>query len=205
MRLTLMFISLGILLSILTACKSDEIVSELTVHYPKPKELKSFELLDQHERVVTNQDLAGRWNLLFLGYTSCPDICPMTLSKLTHINTKISQLADSQVWFISVDPNRDTSVKRRAYIDYFDNSFIAATQQHKQLFPFVRDIGLIYAINDDGSGGDYFVDHSASIALINPQGKLEAIFKPEFKHGEVPNINADKMVRDFRIILEKSK
>ncbi|KZN44812.1 SCO family protein [Pseudoalteromonas luteoviolacea] len=200
MRLILLFILVGIL----AACTPEEAVSELTVHYPEPKELKPFELLDQHDETVSNKDLLGHWNLLFLGYTSCPDICPMTLSKLTHINTKISQLADSQVWFVSVDPNRDTSEKRQAYVSYFDKAFIAATQQHKQLFPFVRDIGLIYAINDDG-GTDYYVDHSASIALINPLGQLEAIFKPEFKQGQVPNINAEKMVQDFRIILEQSK
>ncbi|MBQ4813775.1 SCO family protein [Pseudoalteromonas luteoviolacea] len=200
MRLILLFILVGIL----AACRSEEAVSELTVHYPEPKILKPFELLDQHDRIVSNKDLLGRWNLLFLGYTSCPDICPMTLSKLTHINTKISGLADSQVWFVSVDPHRDTSEKRLDYVSYFDKAFIAATQQHKQLFPFVRDIGLIYAINDRG-GADYYVDHSASIALINPLGKLEAIFKPEFKQGQVPNINAEKMVQDFKIILEQSK
>ncbi|OCQ19626.1 photosynthetic protein synthase I [Pseudoalteromonas luteoviolacea] len=200
MRLILLFILVGIL----AACRSEEAVSELTVHYPEPKILKPFELLDQHDRIVSNKDLLGRWNLLFLGYTSCPDICPMTLSKLTHINTKISELADSQVWFVSVDPHRDTSEKRLDYVSYFDKAFIAATQQHKQLFPFVRDIGLIYAINDRG-GADYYVDHSASIALINPLGKLEAIFKPEFKQGQVPNINAEKMVQDFKIILEQSK
>jgi len=199
-----MFTVMSILICILSACSPEESVSELTVHYPEPKQLNAFTLSDQYEQPVTNAHFLGRWNLLFLGYTSCPDICPMTLSKLTHINTKIRQLADSQVWFISVDPSRDTSAKRQAYIAYFDDTFIAATQQHKVLFPFVRDIGLIYAINEDG-GSDYYVDHSASIALINPQGKLEAIFKPEFKKGEVPNINAEKMVRDFRIILEKSK
>lgn len=192
-------ILLVLLSSLLLSCSKSDKVSELTVQYPSPKLLKPFELVDQNNNVVTNAQLLGQWNLLFLGYTSCPDICPMTLAKLTHIKGKLSALEKTQVWFVSVDPSRDSAQKRKEYIAYFDESFLAVTHSHQQLFPFVRDIGLIYAIND-AQDTEYYVDHSASIALINPAGELSAIFKPEFKKGQVPSVNTDQIVADFEII-----
>ncbi|ESP91864.1 SCO family protein [Pseudoalteromonas luteoviolacea] len=195
MRLILLLLISTLLLS----CKQPENVSEFTVRYPVPKQLKPFELVDQNNNIVTNEALLGKWNLLFLGYTSCPDVCPMTLAKLTQINSKISTVQQTQIWFVSVDPQRDSPQKRKDYIGYFDEQFLAVTNKHKQLFPFVRDIGLIYAIND-GTDKDYYVDHSASIALINPLGELSAIFKPEFLKGQVPTVNTQHIVEDFKII-----
>ncbi|AOT06719.1 SCO family protein [Pseudoalteromonas luteoviolacea] len=193
-------ILLVLLSSLLLSCSKPEMVSELTVQYPSPKLLKPFELADQNGNMVTNEHLMGQWNLLFLGYTSCPDICPMTLAKLTQIKDKINTLEKTQVWFVSVDPSRDSAQKRKDYIAYFDDSFLAVTHSHKHLFPFVRDIGLIYAINDS-KDTDYYVDHSASIALIDPTGRLSAIFKPEFKKGQVPSVNTSQIVADFEIII----
>ncbi|KZN51602.1 SCO family protein [Pseudoalteromonas luteoviolacea] len=195
---------LALLSSAILSCSQPKQVSELTVVYPSPKLLKPFELKDQNNQVVTNEHLIGQWNLLFLGYTSCPDICPMTLAKLTHINKIISEFENTQVWFVSVDPHRDTPTQRKDYIEYFDDSFLAVTHDHQHLFPFVRDIGLIYAINET-QDAEYYVDHSASIALINPSGELTAIFKPEFKKGHVPTVNIEYIIADFEIISNASK
>jgi protein SCO1/2 len=168
--------------------------------YETAKPIKPFKFSDQHGEVIDNKALTGKWTLLFLGYTSCPDICPMTLSKLAQVKQQLTEHPQLTVWFVSVDPQRDTSEKLKLYTDYFDPSFTAVTGPHSELFPFVRNLGLVYAISDS-KGENYTVDHSASVALVDPNGNVRAIFKPEFKAGSVPLIDADKMVAELNQII----
>nr|WP_245699369.1 SCO family protein [Pseudoalteromonas byunsanensis] len=183
----------------LVSCSEPVEVSEHTLHYQQAKVLSNFELYDQNSNLVTEQALMGQWTLVFLGYTHCPDICPMTLAKLTNVYEQLKSFYPIDVWFISVDPKRDDVQKRKAYIDYFNGDFKALSNDHVQLFPLVRNMGLIYAINNSDSK-DYYVDHSASVALINPSGALSAIFKAQFLPNEVPLINSDLIVEDFKIV-----
>ena len=170
--------------------------------YEPAKTVKPFKLEDQFGNVVSQEQLKGKWTLLFLGYTSCPDICPMTLSKLTQVQRKLSDKFPLDVWFVSVDPKRDIAQKRKLYIDYFNSSFLAISGEHKYLFPFVRNLGLVYAIHDDGKNTDYAVDHSASVTLVDPEGAVKAIFKPEFIKGQVPIIDETKIIEDLTAIIE---
>ncbi|WP_105173159.1 SCO family protein [Pseudoalteromonas sp. T1lg24] len=169
--------------------------------YQEAKIVKPFVLQDQNGQQVTNQNLKGNWTLLFLGYTSCPDICPMTLAKLTQITKELSPNFVINVWFVSVDPKRDNAEKRKLYIDYFNPDFTAVSAEHKHLFPFVRNLGLVYAIHDDGESENYTVDHSASVTLVDPNGAVRAIFKPEFAKGKVPLINQSEMTQDLTSII----
>lgn len=170
--------------------------------YSEARELKPFVLEDQNGKQITNEALKGQWNLLFLGYTHCPDICPMTLAKLNQVYKRLTIEHKLKVWFISVDPARDLVEKRKQYIEYFNPDFIGATGPHTQLFPFVRDLGLIYAITDGEAEQAYSVDHSASIALVDDQGKLRAIFKPEFIKGQPPLVNTEQLITDFKLITQ---
>jgi protein SCO1/2 len=183
----------------LLGCSEAPKTSDLVVHYQAPKIVKPFELTDENGRITTEKSLNDQWTLLFLGYTSCPDICPMTLSKLSQVYQQLKADYAISVWFVSVDPQRDTLAKRQDYIRYFSHEFKALSGPHAKLFPFVRDIGLIYAINNS-TEQEYYVDHSASVALINPQGKLAAIFKAKYAINEIPLIDINTLVRDFRII-----
>jgi protein SCO1/2 len=125
----------------------------------------------------------------------------MTLAKLTAVQKQLSQDYKVQVWFVAVDPKRDTTEKRKAYIDYFNPAFLAVSGPHKQLFPFVRELGLIYAINDSDEQ-EYAVDHSASVVMVDGEGAVRAIFKPEFKQGSVPLINATTLTEEFKKIAD---
>ncbi|MCG7537785.1 SCO family protein [Pseudoalteromonas sp. OOF1S-7] len=194
------FFLLFFMVMLFSGCQPAPKISEFAVHYEQPRMLKPFTLQDQHGMPVTAEQLKGQWSLLFLGYTHCPDVCPMTLAKLTNIAAQLESYQNLNVWFVAVDPQRDTQEKRKQYIDYFNPDFVAASAPHNILFPFVRDIGLIYAINSSDQP-EYYVDHSASIALVNPQAQLEAIFKPEFKVGEVPVINEAQLIKDFKVIV----
>ncbi|WP_372767503.1 SCO family protein [Pseudoalteromonas sp.] len=170
--------------------------------YQEARAVKPFILEDQFGKSVSEANLKGQWTLLFLGYTSCPDICPMTLAKLTQVYEKLSDTYPVNIWFVSVDPKRDVADKRRQYIDYFNSSFTAVSAQHKQLFPFVRNLGLVYAFHDDGETENYTVDHSASVTLVDPSGAVRAIFKPEFAKGKVPIIDQSKIIEDLTKIIE---
>lgn len=184
----------------LSACSSENDPQNLNaLVYENAKSLSDFTLKNQHGEPVTKAQLKGQWNLVFLGYTSCPDICPLTLAKLNAVYKELEADYPLQIWFVSVDPNRDTAEKRKQYIDYFNPNFLAVSGEHKDLFPVVRELGLIYAISDT-TKADYAVDHSASVALVDDTGALRAIFKPEFKQGSVPLINSTQLAQEFKVI-----
>ena len=184
----------------LSACSSENDPQNLNaLVYEDAKSLSDFTLKNQHAEPVTKEQFKGQWNLVFLGYTSCPDICPLTLAKLNAVYKELEADYPLQIWFVSVDPNRDTAEKRKQYIDYFNPNFLAVSGEHKDLFPVVRELGLIYAISDT-TKADYAVDHSASVALVDDTGALRAIFKPEFKQGSVPLINSTQLTQEFKVI-----
>ncbi len=176
--------------------------SETTLVYQEPRTIKPFKLYDQHENLIDNQAIAGKWNLVFLGYLSCPDICPMTMAKLSSLLPSLNEIAEQpvQVLFVSVDPKRDSADKRKQYVEYFNPAILGLGAEHKDLFPFVRNLGLMYSIPDNDAE-NYYVDHSASVVLINPDGQTAAIFKPEIKLNQVPTIDTDVIVEDFTTLV----
>lgn len=189
----------------LSACSDDNAPPDVNaLVYENAKPLADFSLDDQHGELVTKQQLLGQWNLVFLGYTSCPDICPLTLAKLNAVYKNLRSDYPVQIWFVSVDPKRDTPAKRKDYIDYFNPDFLAVSGEHKHLFPMVRGLGLIYAISDS-SESEYAVDHSASVAMVDGNGAVRAIFKPEFKQGSVPLINSKELTQEFKQIADYYK
>lgn len=174
---------------------------EHALYYQTPRDVKPFTLVDHQGQNFGNEQLSGKWSWVFFGYTSCPDICPTTLQELNFNYQELKTVtADTQVLLVSVDPKRDTTERLSQYISYFNEEFIALTADHGQLFPFARNLGLMYAISDSEQE-NYLVDHSASIVLINPQGKIAAIFKPEHKLGEIPIVNGEQLVSDFAKIV----
>lgn len=168
------------------------------LYYETPRAIKPFTLTDHNGSTFSKEQLEGQWSWVFFGYTSCPDVCPMTLQKLNYVYDELTAIAENnQVLLVSVDPNRDHVEKLSQYIGYFNPAFKALRAEHDVLYPFARNLGLMYAIVDDTEQEGYLVDHSASIVLINPQGEIAAIFKPKQVLGEVPTINEDDLVADF--------
>lgn len=175
---------------------------EHALYYQEPRELKTFSLVDHHGNSFTNQQLEGKWSWIFFGYTSCPDVCPTTLQELNFSYEELKAVTpNTQVLLVSVDPQRDTVERLSQYISYFNSEFKALTADHASLFPFARNLGLMYAINDQQTDENYLVDHSASIVLINPQGKITAIFKPVQEVGQLPIVSGEQLVSDFNKIV----
>jgi len=138
--------------------------------------LPVFELVREGGHFA-NRDLTGRWTLLFFGYTFCPDICPTALSLLKELKRRLSERAMvvPQVLMVSVDPRDDPQTLRR-YTGTFDPDFIGATADDAALAPLVQHLGVYYLRHDKDGKADYAVDHSAAIYLIDPRGRLKAVF-----------------------------
>jgi len=173
---------------------------EHALYYQQPRGIKAFELSDHNGQAFTKSQLNGKWSLVFLGYTSCPDVCPTTLQNLNFIFDDLKAITKkSQILLVTADPQRDSQEKLAQYIAYFNKEFIALRAGHEVLFPFTRNLGLMYALN--GSGNDYLVDHSASLVLINPAGEITAIFKPEQIIGKMPSIDSDTLLSNYQRIV----
>ena len=163
--------------------------------------MSPFTLTDGDGEPFTAANLAGHWTFLFIGYTYCPDVCPTALADLRSIYPDLKKIEpSSQVVFISADPQRDDSARLKSYTAFFHPEFKAATGTHRALFPLVRNLGLVYSIVES-ERKDYLIDHSASIVLINPEGKLVAMFRPKVAPGEVAHVDMQTMVSDFARIV----
>ena len=179
---------------------------EHALYYKTPRAIQPVQLTNHKGESFTNQNFKGQWSWIFFGYTSCPDVCPTTLQELNFIYDDLTQIAPNQVLLVSVDPQRDSQEKLAQYIGYFNSAFIALRAEHDVLYPFARNMGLMYAIVDNKDDNQtieesYLVNHSASIVLVNPDGLIAAIFKPEQALGQIPSIEGDKLVSDFSKIV----
>lgn len=166
--------------------------------YDAPRVIDPFILEGTGGHEVTESALHGQWTLLFTGYTYCPDVCPTTMA---FLKSRWSQLAEAtdfpiEVWMISVDPQRDDLDRLKMYVDFFGEGFFGVRAEHKHLFPFVRNIGLMYSI-PDANEVNYLVNHSAAIILVNPSGQQHAIFRPSHALGEIATVNPTDLVNDF--------
>lgn len=156
--------------------------------FPAPRELPPFALDAGDGAQISAETLRGRWSVVFVGFTHCPDICPTTLSTLGALQMALPELQPSlQVLFVSVDPERDSAERATEYARYFVPDALAATADHGRLEPFSRSLGMVY-MQTPLDGGDYTVDHSASIAILDPQARLVGVFRPPF---EVTRMAAD--------------
>ncbi|MBL1376103.1 SCO family protein [Zobellella iuensis] len=179
-------------------------LTEAVVVYPEPRPLKDIALFDADGEPFTEQQFTGHWSLVFVGYTFCPDICPTTLADLARVYPELQQLNEPvQVVFVSVDPERDTPERLKAYTAYFNPDFVAVTAAHEVLMPAVQQLGLIYGVYEREER-DYLVDHSASISLVNPRGQLHASFRPSFdEQTQMPLVDGAGLVRDLARILRQ--
>ncbi len=139
----------------------------------------TFSLKDTEGREVTEKSWPGKYLLVFFGFTHCPDICPVTLDKMTQTLKKLGDLADkAQPLFITVDPERDTGDVMKAYLANYDKSIVGLTGTVDQI-KAAEDSFKVYAAKAAGDGENYSVDHSAFIYLMSPHNRLEEVLRIE--------------------------
>ena len=143
---------------------------------PAQGELPAFALRDQHNQAFDVARLRGKWSLLFFGFTRCPDICPTTLATLKQVHQLLGEKnKDIQYVFITVDPERDTPELLGGYVDYFNPDFLGVSGPASELDKLTQALGVYYRLGPNTTG-DYQVDHSAAVFLVDPQARLRALF-----------------------------
>lgn len=151
-----------------------------TILYPQPKLLPAFRLDGSEGKSLDAAALRGRWTLLFLGFTRCPDICPTTLALLADAEKSWSDLPEARrprILFVSADPERDTPQKTAEYARYFSPTALGATADHTRLEPFLSSLGMVY-MKIPTQGDEYTIDHSNSIAVLDPDVRLVGLIRP---------------------------
>lgn len=143
---------------------------------PQPRPLPEFSLTDQSGQPFTLKSLQGHPTLVFFGFTHCPDVCPTTLAKLSQV-AKTANVPDLKVLLVSVDPQRDTPDQLERYVHAFNPEFEGVTGDQKEIERVAREFGVAI-VKVDIAGGDYTVDHSAVVFLLNRKGERVALFTP---------------------------
>ena len=154
--------------------------------FDPPRELPAFSLRQSDGTPLVPGELKGHWTLVFLGFTHCPDVCPTTLATMAQAQKQWASIPETtrpRVLFVSVDPDRDTPDRIGEYAHAFHRDTLAATADVPSLENFARSLSMVFAkvAPEDGEPADqYSVDHSATIAVLDPQGRMSGLVQPPF-------------------------
>jgi protein SCO1/2 len=161
-------------------------------YFSEAVHLDPFQLNDHNQRRYDNQRLVGQWNVLFFGYTHCPDICPTVMQDMANVYkeyVKRQDAKDLQMVFVSVDPNRDSLKLLQDYVSYFNTDFLGVTGERRQIDALTHRVGAMYDF-EDGITGEllsaeqvvgkqgYKVNHYAALILVDPKGQMVAHIYP---------------------------
>lgn len=149
-----------------------------------------YHLKDQNGKQVSDGDFRGRYQLIYFGYSYCPDVCPTTLATITQA---LSQLGTGQSLivpiFITVDPARDTPAVLKSYLAAFSPRFVGLTGNQSQILAAEKEFH-IYAQKRSLSNGSYAMDHSNVIYLLGPEGRLVTYYSG--------SVSSQKLAEDLR-------
>ena len=126
----------------------------------------NFTLKDVNNNLITEESFQGPATALFFGFTHCPDVCPMTLNKLSIILEKLEKENKSlKIFFISIDPERDTPEIIKDYLNSFEGKFIGITGDPEKIFNLSQSWGITNQ-KIFSEGGEYTVNHSSPVILL---------------------------------------
>ncbi len=149
-----------------------------TYVYDQGRPLADYTLTDEHGKTATVQDLKGHWTFAFIGYTRCPDVCPTILSTLQDTKARLpAAIPQPSVLMVSADPERDTPAALNRYLGYFGPDFHGLTGDVTTLRALAKSLNGDFSRRED-SEGLVQVDHSAHLALIDPDGRMIAVLQP---------------------------
>ena len=163
-----------------------------------PRVLPDWQLRLSDGGVATPATLQGRWTLVFLGFTHCPDVCPTTLAELAKAQKQLAAMPEPKrprLLFVSVDPERDTPKLTGDYAHYFHPDTLAASPTPEQLTAFAKALGLVY-MKVSSPDGSYSMDHSATLVLLDPQGRQAGLLSPP--------LDPQKIADDLRLLAERA-
>ncbi|MDO8345542.1 MAG: SCO family protein [Cellvibrio sp.] len=168
---------------------------------PVPKTLPEFSLERHNGKIADVNVFRGHWSLVFFGFTTCPDFCPLELQKLGKLLNLMGAGDDLQVVFVSVDPERDEQEKLANYVGFFHSQIIGLRGDNSALAAFAQFFGAAYdrsviieskllsvpaGIDMPTNAGDqYVVNHSTRVFVVNPDGEFIGSFAPPYEVGDM--------------------
>jgi protein SCO1/2 len=199
------------LVSLYLARSERELLTELreigVTVYPQPMQLSEFELTDQFGNPFTEENLSGYWSILFLGYTNCPDICPLTMAELKQFYQRLDDPEikdDLRIVLVSVDAERDTPETMANYVNSFNREFIGLSGDYDSISKLASQVFVAHSVAgkmpdhsehaDDADAG-YLIEHSSHLTIFNEAGQLQAIVRQPVRDRD--------LLRAYRLLREK--
>lgn len=145
---------------------------------------ENFSLTDSNGKTVTQAELREKPSAIFFGYTRCPDICPTTLVNMSNWLEALGPDADKiNVWFITVDPERDTPEELHDYLANFTDKIVGISGDPAKVHKLVESFNIV-ANKIAGEDGDYTYDHTAAIILTKKGGRLSGVIPYNIEESE---------------------
>jgi protein SCO1 len=160
--------------------------------FPAPRSLPPLSLIGQDGQPLTTDFFRDGWTMVFFGFTSCPDVCPTTLALLAQVRRELTDMPAAQqprVLLVSVDPERDTPEKLKAYVSFFDESFLGATGTLEQV-EHAAGAFMVPFVKVPTPDGNYTLDHGSGLFFVAPSGAIVAYSSPPFQ--------PQALARDYR-------
>ena len=177
--------SLGLFISIIQT--PNEGSKYTGVIWPNPPEVSKFTMMDFNGKEINETFFKGTWNLIFFGFTHCPDICPATLSKLKIAEKallKQNLFNESNIVFISVDTHRDNPLLMKQYLSNFSRSFIGLTGKKSEIKKISDSLGAVFYHNETNDR-EITIDHSSSLFILSPENELLGVLTQPFSSTDV--------------------
>jgi protein SCO1/2 len=159
-----------------------------TIEIPGDKALPDFTLVDQYGSEFTLSSVKGKVVLIYFGYTHCPDVCPLVMTKYKRLLEMLGPDADRvALIFITVDPERDTWEIMEKYVGYYSRHIIGLTGDPARVYEVMNKFGVTAAKVPRDEGGDYLVDHYALVLGADRNHILRIAFTPDMDFQEYLN------------------
>ena len=179
---------------------SNEQLKDLGLYLIDPaRNLGSFNLIDSSEKEFLPQDFEGKWNVLFFGFTFCPDICPITMRMLSRIEKEIDkqELDKIRIFLVTVDPVRDNPNQLKIYLKNFSENFTGLTGGLDQIYNFATRVNAPFTPINNSEDPYYTVDHTGSIVLIDPDGNYAGFFRAPHNQDKIKKALLEITRRDL--------
>ncbi len=151
-----------------------------TYVYEEARPLAEFTLTNENGETVTREDLKGRWTFAFVGYTNCPDICPMAMSNLRRFDQQLpAELPQPEYLLVSADPEHDTPERLKNYTGFFGENFHGLTGDLETTRALAKSLNAVFHHREVDE--QLLVDHSGHFALLNPEAEVQALIQPPHK------------------------
>ncbi len=165
-----------VIMLLLVACSQQPsqpwVLTNIRGHMPD----LAFHLTNDKGRAVIGADYRGKIVLLYFGYTHCPDVCPLTLAKLSAaLHTLGKQAREVRILFVSVDPQRDTPKVLHTYVQAFSPQMVGLTGSQQQIEDITKRYRVVYTYGKPEASGNYVVTHSAAIYIFDGHGQVRLL------------------------------